>query len=72
MGAVSVGLRRGIKSALNPPRFGGELASKLLQNRPRSNHDRATIASRSGHDGASIMIPDLNRPLSDPVEAIPR
>ena len=72
MGAVSVGLHRGIKSALNPPRFGDELASKSLQNRPRSNHDQATIAPRSDHDRASIVILDLSRPPSDPVESIPR
>ena len=50
-GSGSLGIDRGFNSATIQPRFGGGLASILLQN----NHDRTTIAPQSRRDRAMIV-----------------
>ena len=60
-GSGSTWRGRGFNSATILTGFKGQTASNF-----------ATIAPRSGHDRASIVILEIGRPPSDPVGSIPR
>ena len=64
-GSGSTWRGRGFNSATILTGFHSQKASNFC-------HDRSTIAPRSGHNRASIVILEIGRSPSDPIGSIPR